>query len=282
MKTTRDDETLIAQLHEVFASEGSAPERAAIQAFHQVVNASTQEGAAEWSSLGELVASRPIRRLSLHQLRHPAAAAVGALVISVGGVAAAAVGTNTLPGPTRTIAYHLGLPVTSPALHSALGVESQLRSYLLVRDRTQATHLASQLRQDLGGLNAGDLSQIAGSAKPLLTSPILSDLSKHSAREVSDRRTRPRVNSTPTTLTTPSGTGPVSTTPNVVLPGVSNRPTVTIPRSQDSGASVRSSDDGTKAPSASTGSISSNDGSESSGSDGSPTGGAVSGPTGDH
>ena len=72
---------------------------------------------------------------TLHRLRHPVAAAAAVAVLATGGVAAAAVATDHLPGPTRAVAYDLGLPVTSPALVTAArGTLAELQSALAAGD----------------------------------------------------------------------------------------------------------------------------------------------------
>lgn len=84
------------------------------------------------------------------------------------GVAAAGVSTDTLPGPTRNIAYDLGLPVTSPALFQTRNTLSQLRSSIAASDHAQIQRNAPQLYRDLRGLDAEDLASIRANAYHLL------------------------------------------------------------------------------------------------------------------
>jgi hypothetical protein len=90
-------------------------------------------------------------------------------VVTFGGVAAAAVATNTLPGPIRALVYDLGLPVTSPALYQARQQLHQLDS-AITHHHTSAVHqLGRGLLHDLALLNHGDLSQIRTPAQKALT-----------------------------------------------------------------------------------------------------------------
>ncbi|HVB71447.1 MAG TPA: hypothetical protein VND83_08110 [Acidimicrobiales bacterium] len=91
-----------------------------------------------------------------------------AATLLVGGVAAAAVATDTLPGPARAIAWDLGLPVTSPKLYQARQVVSHLQLSLRSHDRRSTTSLGRTLARDLKKLDAGDLSQIQSTADQLL------------------------------------------------------------------------------------------------------------------
>lgn len=98
-----------------------------------------------------------------------------ASLLLTGGVAAAAVITDKLPGPTRAIAYDLGLPVTSPALFNARQNLEQLKTFVSghdakqARKSSQARKLARQLAQDMKGLDHGDLAQIQDSADGVLS-----------------------------------------------------------------------------------------------------------------
>lgn len=93
---------------------------------------------------------------------------IAATVLLTGGVATAAVATDTLPGPTRNIAYDLGLPVTSPALFLAKQNLTQLKKSIVEKNHGQVVRLGHQLEQDLKSLNQGDLSEIRDSAEGLL------------------------------------------------------------------------------------------------------------------
>jgi hypothetical protein len=121
------------------------------------------------------------------------------------GVAAAAVATNTLPGPTRAIAYDLGLPVTSPALVRAETSAKQLHLAIVTKNHSQERLLAHQLVGDLKTLNTNDLSQIRNAAKKLLV-------------EVGVKV--PTLPGAVTSPTTPTVTVPSVSVPSVTIPGV--------------------------------------------------------------
>jgi hypothetical protein len=154
------------------------------------------------------------------------------------GVAAAAVATNTLPGPTRAFAFDLGLPVTSPSLFRAQQVANQLKQSIFAKDHAQEKQLGQQLISAMKTLDSSDLSQIRSTADKLLTEvglgiPIISNSPK---TPVTTTNTVPST-SVPSTkvpgvnvpsVTTPSVTVPSVTTPSVTVPSVTT-PTVTTP-----------------------------------------------------
>jgi hypothetical protein len=144
------------------------------------------------------------------------------------GVAAAAVVTNTLPGPTRAIAYDLGLPVTSPSLFRAQQIAKQLQQSIDAQDRAQEKRLAQSLLGALKTLNASDFSQIRSTADKLLTEvglglPVPPNSGTKSVTSTQDV---PSV-SVPSQIV-PGGIGPTVTTPTVTTPSVTV-PTVTVP-----------------------------------------------------
>lgn len=128
---------------------------------------------ATWASLesalaGSLAAS-PARNLGLLRGRRvPALAITLVSVLTVSGAAAAAVATNTLPGPLRSLAYNLGLPVTSPALYQAQGEEATLRDTLQSHREARAHAIGEALARRLRTLDRGDRASIVPSADGLL------------------------------------------------------------------------------------------------------------------
>ena len=82
--------------------------------------------------------------------------------------AAAAVATNTLPGPLRSIAYHLGLPVTSPGLYQAQQETTQLRASLHAHQRARVKSIGESLATHLRTLDATDRATIQATADGLL------------------------------------------------------------------------------------------------------------------
>lgn len=91
------------------------------------------------------------------------------MVLITGGVATAAVATDTLPGPTRNLAYYLGLPVTSPGLFQAQTNLNQLKNSIDHGNRTGEVRWGRTLQHDLKGLNDIDLAQIEAPALSLLS-----------------------------------------------------------------------------------------------------------------
>ena len=104
----------------------------------------------------------------IHRARHPIAVLSAAAILATGGVAAAGVATNTLPGPTRAVAFDLGLPVTSPSLAAAKTCIDALRGALLSRNVTGVRSATDSLRHELAELDRSALTQVAPEADQLL------------------------------------------------------------------------------------------------------------------
>jgi hypothetical protein len=102
------------------------------------------------------------------RFRHSVAALVAGVVLVTGGVAAAGVASNTLPGPTRAVAFRLGLPVSSPNLVAAQSEVAALQAALDSRDVSAARSAAAALRQTMATMSASDLDQIEPEASALL------------------------------------------------------------------------------------------------------------------
>jgi hypothetical protein len=166
-------------------------------------------------------AQRRIRQRTVRARRGARSSIVAASALAfalTAGVAAAAVATNTLPGPTRAFAYDVGLPVTSPALYGAQRSVAALRHSILAKNLPQEKTQAQQLIGQLKTLDPSDLSQIRATADQLLTAigVTLPNL--------------PSASSSPKTptITIPSVSVPTATVPNVTVPSVSV-PSVSVP-----------------------------------------------------
>jgi len=161
MNQFRSDEELLAQLRETFPPSSVTPDEMARQrlldalALDNVVSVDAYESRS----------SRLRRRFGSHASALTLSA-VG--VLALGGVAAAAVATNTLPGPTRAIAYDLGLPVTSPALVQARSQLHQLVTANSSNLPSSARELGRQLIDELKKLDHTDLAQISTAARSAL------------------------------------------------------------------------------------------------------------------
>jgi hypothetical protein len=162
MNEFHNDDELMALLGDVFLTQAIEPDEAARQQLRDALASDNLVAFATAVPRGTALRRRLRSHLGLLTL-----SAAGVLV--VGGVAAAAVSTNTLPGPTRAIAYDLGLPVTSPALYHARQQLHQLDSANTQHDTKVAHHLGHGLLHDLKLLNHSDLSQISQPAKAALT-----------------------------------------------------------------------------------------------------------------
>jgi len=167
-----EDATLLAALGEVLAPEPVAPGPDAMAALHRALD---DRAAAAVAVATGRDASTPVVPLAtsarwgqrggtLHRLRHPVAAAVAVAVLATSGMAAAAVATDHLPGPTRAVAYDLGLPVTSPALAAARGTLAQLDAALAAGDAVRIRTTSALLRSELADLSPSDRATIQTSA----------------------------------------------------------------------------------------------------------------------
>jgi hypothetical protein len=158
-----DDAVLLAALGSALAPQQVEPGPEAMATLHQALQARRPDATEDSSAV--VIAFAPPKRRSttwagIHRLRQPVVAALAVGVLATSGVAAAGVATDHLPGPTRNVAYALGLPVTSPALASAKGTLAHLRVALAAHDVAQVQAIATLLRTQLAGLSAADRDSI--------------------------------------------------------------------------------------------------------------------------
>lgn len=162
MTEYRNDDELLALLDDVLSVAPIAPDETV---HRRLFDALAQDNVVSFVD-PPLRRGRLRRRLAGHAT---ALTLVTVGVVTVGGVAAAAVGTDTLPGPTRAIAYDLGLPVTSPALYQASQRLNQLERANAQHHATKAREVGQLLVHDLQQLNHADLSQIRTAAQKALS-----------------------------------------------------------------------------------------------------------------
>ncbi len=141
-----------------------------------IVPASVRPTAAEHEQLRRALATQSEeaeRREPLHRvvrfgrLPHPVAAAIVVAALTTGG-AAAAVKTNSLPGPLRSIASDVGIPMTSPALEHVDNDLNALRAALQLGDANGIKTDAATLSRDVDTLNADDRITVDGEVNVLL------------------------------------------------------------------------------------------------------------------
>jgi len=214
MNEFRNDEELLALLEDAFPMQPVIPDESARQ---HLRDALTHDNLAPFDT-SDSRSARLRRRFGPHASALTLSA-IGVLVL--GGVAAAAVTTNTLPGPTRAIAYDLGLPVTSPALYQARQQLHQLDSANVQHHASVARHLGRGLLHDLRMLNHTDLSQIRTPAQKALTQ---TGLLKQTLKILGIATP-----STTTTVAPSSSTSATTTTVPVlpIIPGVGPIPGIT-------------------------------------------------------
>ena len=138
MTAMRHDE-LLGRLGACLLADPAAPDADERAALHRALEHSPTPS----------VPSRPTGR-QWRRFRRPVAATIAATIVLSGG-AAAAVETNTLPGPLRSLAVTLGLPVAPTALTQAQNALSDLARALTARDpvavRTDLASLEAALPQ---------------------------------------------------------------------------------------------------------------------------------------
>ena len=171
MTTAYDDDILLATLGAALAPEPVVPGPELLAALYEALEA--RAGGAEDERVSPVVLLAPAGRRpggwsGLRRLRHPVAAAVAVGVLATSGVAAAAVATDHLPGPTRTVAFDLGLPVTSPALEQAKATMTQLRDAIDAGNNPLVRDSAVALRIQLAALSPAERAQIEATAAQLL------------------------------------------------------------------------------------------------------------------
>ncbi|MDE3064371.1 MAG: hypothetical protein KGJ36_01720 [Acidobacteriota bacterium] len=157
------DDELLDALRTALAVPPVAPDERAMAGLDAALAATSTGRGPRGADLGTIASLRKMagRRVSTLSV-------ILVMSLVTGGAAAAAVATDTLPGPTRAIAWDLGLPVTSPGLYQARQAASGLQRALHSGDHRHATALGRTLERDLQGLDPADLSQVQGTADQLL------------------------------------------------------------------------------------------------------------------
>ena len=168
-----DDDQLLDALRDSLTPSVSGPDPAELSTFRSLL-ASRFDGMATADDIAEVVPIEAARRTGhasstgLRRVRHPVTALVAAAVLATGGVAAAGVATDTLPGPARQIAFAIGLPVSSPALQATRGAMSDLQSALDRQESVAIRTAADALSTDLVALSPSDRAQVEPAADQLL------------------------------------------------------------------------------------------------------------------
>jgi hypothetical protein len=101
-------------------------------------------------------------------VRHPVAAAAVVVVLATSGATAAAVGTDTLPGPLHTIAVGLGIPVPPSGLDAARAAMATLATALASGDTTDIVRDLTALRAAVAELNPTDLASVKDQVDELI------------------------------------------------------------------------------------------------------------------
>lgn len=173
MTVQPDDDRLLGALRSSLAPSAVRPGPAELAAFRSVLASrfdalSATEGLAGVVPMEGAGRTGRSRSSGLRRMRHPVTVLVAAAVLATGGVAAAGVATDTLPGPARRIAVAIGLPVSSPALEAARGAMGDLRRALDRKDTAAIRTGADAVRTDLAALTSSDRTQVEPAADILL------------------------------------------------------------------------------------------------------------------
>ncbi|HVC71522.1 MAG TPA: hypothetical protein VNC61_14805 [Acidimicrobiales bacterium] len=141
---TRSDDELLDALRDALVPPDLSPGPMETARFRQALEAGRAD-------------PRPRRAIAWRALRFPPGlVAAGAVFVAALGAIGGGVAADTLPGPLRTAAYDMGLPVSSPALVTAQGAETALRHALQAGDRMEVVVEAAALRQRLSALDPAD------------------------------------------------------------------------------------------------------------------------------
>jgi hypothetical protein len=168
-----DDDQLLDALRGSLAPTAVGPDPGELHAFRAVL-ASQFGGSATADDFAEVIPIEAARRTKqtwstgLRRMRHPVTALVAAAVLATGGVAAAGVATDTLPGPARQIAFAIGLPVSSPALQATRGAMEDLQNALDRQETVAIRATAHTLGTGLATLEPSDRAQVEPAADQLL------------------------------------------------------------------------------------------------------------------
>lgn len=232
------DDELLARLSHALTPVPSRPDDTTMARLHETL-AEVQSGVVNIADHRRRRAFVGLRRRAAN---HASALTIATVsVLLSGGVAAAAVATDTMPGPIRSFAYDLGLPVTSPLLYQAKQHLVQLQKSITQQNHRQADHWGRILAHDLEGLDTHDLSEIRSPAEALIgqtgislpSLPPLSGTTTTSVNENSTATTEPET-------TYPGPTSGSTTTPSSDR-GSSNSSTTTTALSGESEHVVQTS-----------------------------------------
>ena len=229
------DAELLTMLGGALSPTPAAPDAATLSLLHMTLaDISAKSGPV---ATAQVRPQRTIGALRRRAAQHASVFAVAAAVILTGGVATAAVATDTLPGATRNFAYDLGLPVTSPGLYQARQNLNQLKRSIVQGDRHAQVHWGSELQHDLKSLNDDDLAQIRVPALSLLSEAGLEDpLPSPATTSITSPATKggfdSDLNSPGPTSTVPNSSGSDSSDANQSGP-IPPVPTLTIPGPTD-------------------------------------------------
>jgi hypothetical protein len=101
-------------------------------------------------------------------VRHPVAAAAVVVVLATSGATAAAVGTDTLPGPLHTIAVGLGIPVPQSGLDTARAAMATLATALATGNTTDIARDLTALHAAVAVLDPTDLASVKAQVDELV------------------------------------------------------------------------------------------------------------------
>ena len=275
--TASDEELLSALRDALMTNDAHTPSQAEMARFHEAA-ALGRAGAGVGPRAGRGAMARARLRWEVWRALPPwpSPALVGAAaVLGVFGVFGGAVAANALPGPLRSVAYDVGLPVSSPALEAAEAAESALQGAISSRDRPAIQSDVTVLRQRLSVLDASDRATADPKARRLL-SDALALLVRDTSTTTTPGSTTSSTSNAGTTAGSSGGTTSTpSTTGVVVAPppddsggsGTTTEPTDTT----EPASTKQSLDTSGDSTSGSTDKSSSDTGTSSSSSDSTPT-----------
>lgn len=156
-----DDEALMGVLRDALVPADLTPSAEEMDRFSRALE--TGRGRGRYVAIGT-------RHVNWRAHTAPRILVAAGLALLAGlGALSGGVATDSLPGPLRSAAFDLGLPVSSPSLVAAEAASARLAGALAARDRAAVLASVPVLEQRLAVLGAADRAHVEPGATTLLS-----------------------------------------------------------------------------------------------------------------
>lgn len=159
MRRLPDDDELLGTLRQALVPVGLAPDAQEVARFMQALDASRS---------GSRLLPVPRRTQWRARVAPRGLVAAGVVLLASFGAVSGGVAADSLPGPLRSAAYDLGLPVSSPSLVAAESAQSALAGALAAQDRKAVMADVPILEQSLAALGSADRLRVEPGATDVL------------------------------------------------------------------------------------------------------------------